>query len=1313
MEVSSAGNKTLGNLTVTDDVSINKASSQDALQCCVKLSNMENPCGSSYDKKDHSKHHSNSKKVIKHALRQQAKRRRKNTTIAAGNSAPVPRIVVKPLPPQPVEEIIQVVPPIKPHTTMREVLASIPGFNIKPRKRTSKKLSTAAQLEQTKEGCIDLETPDSILVNTNLRSLLNKYTFAVLPSLYQHKLVQLLPAVDRPPLNSSADVATRLSASGLNNEFFARACLEWQERLAEGEFTPENQQKLKTEADKERSRLDPWKLKHFEPIWGDRSSGGDTVTLKEPSPPPRPPIKTTIKLRPTTSISNKNKPAPFIKRIRTVGAVTRSCTNYKVELEASNQLETVTRSPIPDLLPIKMHKSQINKVKDTNSLNNHVVNDVQLVEDYKQVISDDVHETQTPIINISDTIMQTNEETIISCRENNIRMDKRRRSLSSESEHRSPKRLTPTRTVENIEDIKVLDVKPDVDNSDLNFNVKDEEVEVPCPIPNNAKDVANNSETDKDKIDEAPLTDIETLLSNNYINEDESLQKENEEEVEEEEEEEEEEEAEVISTDTPAEQIPISIKYEICHSGQIVEETKEVPILIAEEESNTMESQQDEDGPEEGEQSKTEKLIQTDVLEMAPTDPESDLEPEPDPEPESESQDYTDTSKVENEFSVLPNSLILQQESIVLEKSPCIESCGNDVCMEASAEKLEASVEESDLVRGIAEEDANEDRFIDAENYVLESGQIEVEHQEKANKEEVPDLHTAIFAATSREDCWNVVDSNTEKLLEVPLHALDTVPVGMVGVSNTAAEHVEVIPMQEELEVRLEQGTFPVPGDWSYDIKMDSDIVAAALGTTQATTTTTSNSESFTGNQVKLELEVTLTPEIPSTDSLVTSSASSTSSSTVTSALSKAVTTVIPPTTIVCLPSVVTTASIPNQAVSNPVSQANLPRSGMAQSSSAIPYMQLSTSQPIRAVTTHTKVKSTTKQGPTNNRNRSNNKPPPGAVNLERSYQICQAVIQNSPNRDQLRCQLKPPPSLLATTAINNAKKIDVNRPQQFGNMNASRNVNKTFTPPLPASGIYQMVAGNNGIKTVAQKTRVTYHQQRQPSPPVVVRHVFTSGQGIPVTMAVLPQAQSFSPEVVEGQNQMGQVGQYILVQRAGLPDHQSVPRSSSAPPSQQQIAGPINTLGTSHVLSVGSRGRPASVEMEHTTLQQPPPPPPPPADFFIQCPNPGTQAVTRRQRLPQGVVYGDVSVENQLPNYTIIGENVMIDHPGASMQSQMIFTQKGTHIKPIANSIPPPVSDSSCPCNLKAMVMCKKCGAFCHDDCIGPNKLCRTCLIR
>lgn len=34
------------------------------------------------------------------------------------------------------------------------------------------------------------------------------------------------------------------------------------------------------------------------------------------------------------------------------------------------------------------------------------------------------------------------------------------------------------------------------------------------------------------------------------------------------------------------------------------------------------------------------------------------------------------------------------------------------------------------------------------------------------------------------------------------------------------------------------------------------------------------------------------------------------------------------------------------------------------------------------------------------------------------------------------------------------------------------------------------------------------------------------------------------------------------------------------------------------------------------------------------------------------------------------------------------------------------------CACSLKAMIMCQGCGAFCHDDCIGPSKLCVLCLV-
>lgn len=195
--------------------------------------------------------------------------------------------------------------------------------------------------------------------------------------------------------------------------------------------------------------------------------------------------------------------------------------------------------------------------------------------------------------------------------------------------------------------------------------------------------------------------------------------------------------------------------------------------------------------------------------------------------------------------------------------------------------------------------------------------------------------------------------------------------------------------------------------------------------------------------------------------------------------------TVIPPTTIVCLPSVMpvsssttqnvqmsdavtpqTTSSIINvsenlitipdnisvniatmpqqqqfqnltlaqnineeQSVIQPnIDQLNLSRAAIVASSSAIPYLTLASTQPIKAITTTSHIVA---PGATANRpirlptkggrgSRTNsNKPPPGAVNLERSYQICQAVIQNSPNRHQLRAQLRPPPSMLGPNTNN------------------------------------------------------------------------------------------------------------------------------------------------------------------------------------------------------------------------------------------------------------------------------------------------------
>lgn len=105
------------------------------------------------------------------------------------------------------------------------------------------------------------------------------------------------------------------------------------------------------------------------------------------------------------------------------------------------------------------------------------------------------------------------------------------------------------------------------------------------------------------------------------------------------------------------------------------------------------------------------------------------------------------------------------------------------------------------------------------------------------------------------------------------------------------------------------------------------------------------------------------------------------------------------------------------------------PRAAVAASSSSVPFLSLSAGQPLRSVANVNQVVPGRGKAPNlgagtkggGGRRSQSNKPPPGAVNLERSYQICQAVIQNSPNRHQLKHQLRPPPSMLAAAAAANS----------------------------------------------------------------------------------------------------------------------------------------------------------------------------------------------------------------------------------------------------------------------------------------------------
>ncbi len=60
------------------------------------------------------------------------------------------------------------------------------------------KFTVAGPMKRSRGGVdVDFETPGSILVNTNIRALINVRTFSAFPTHSQQQLLQLLPEVDR------------------------------------------------------------------------------------------------------------------------------------------------------------------------------------------------------------------------------------------------------------------------------------------------------------------------------------------------------------------------------------------------------------------------------------------------------------------------------------------------------------------------------------------------------------------------------------------------------------------------------------------------------------------------------------------------------------------------------------------------------------------------------------------------------------------------------------------------------------------------------------------------------------------------------------------------------------------------------------------------------------------------------------------------------------------------------------------------------------------------------------------------------------
>ena len=98
------------------------------------------------------------------------------------------------------------------------------------------------------------------------------------------------------------------------------------------------------------------------------------------------------------------------------------------------------------------------------------------------------------------------------------------------------------------------------------------------------------------------------------------------------------------------------------------------------------------------------------------------------------------------------------------------------------------------------------------------------------------------------------------------------------------------------------------------------------------------------------------------------------------------------------------------------------------------------------------------------------------------------------------------------------------------------------------------------------------------------------------------------------------------------------------------------------------------------------------------------------------------VRVPHTVVGLTSSSGGVTISKIGSKIVPRPLTSRPGGQIMLKSHGVPllpkPPTSNevggsNPVACNVKAMIICKQCGNFCHNDCIGPSKVCVSCLIR
>jgi len=944
------------------------------------------------------------------ALKQQAKRRRRNTRIAAqGNincNPPFPRVIVKVLPPrieeshlEKIPEAAEVVheesifqkdavlsntPPLvqQQQTTMKEVLASIPGF--KTTKRTTRNLSAAAQIQRTREGRVDLQNPSSILVQANLRGILNEHTFATLPPLYQNKLIQLLPEVDRCP-----ELDTKLSSTSLSNEFFSRACQKWRERLASGEFTPEFQQKIRAEAERDKGKLDPWKIKHFEPFWGCRSDSGSSSSAQE--------VVSTVPSISSLSLASQHP--------RAGGSMV---SKKRIATSPGPEEEERKESDVPKKPRIASRRFGRKKVKRRKP-----VKKIVFVSSYdSEKTEDDTDHASTVFSGLVPTVSNPADEGPME---------------TPEPEIAEPADLSQD-SAESNED--------EDDDGGMEGDCAGEEAEVCSLRPSEESDVGEPSGSQSlPETSDEHLTEISGCLDDPMSMSgqmDSGMEQDG--------------DAELCWKSSPVGEIRVPALPE-----------GEVEIMLAEQDVEETVIKQEEEKIRQVE----ETVIETekDMIDMLGTSTTADLH----------------SVCVQNEMTFEHSgAVVMDVPSTAMEKI-------ND-----EAESLKAMEDLlANNVGQFVQEDSSPEDF-----YQNERLTEALELLRDINVEE--EKTSASAAALLSQPAESIVEAIN------PMHSS--------SLSFTSSEPEIIVPKVEPRDVKSPQQHTPAvspPQQQTAAASIPSPVVQQEVTppTTTATTTTTlveqapvtvqqSTTVTLTLPFLPLNLPLTLPISLPPGTTLVVSdpstlmgirpSLSAAAGSTVDSLVKTHAMTSLTPIA-------------PNKLrASAPSPSRILPRSAQTLNTSPALSPATSSSGTIAAQTSARNAAAKQSPQPT--------KAPPGTVNLERSYRICQAVIENSPNCEQLKAQLRPPSAFVPNgpppgiTALSGATaSVSSGSQRAVGGKSTSRSCslsrsnkkaavdgNKSSLPTSVSSPSILVTTTGHGIDPQSVKASASVQQSRQ-----------------------------------------------------------------------------------------------------------------------------------------------------------------------------------------------------------------------------------------